>query len=104
MTRRPDSGDRTARHTQDQRGGTRDPSRRTYGGDHLAAEWVVEWCAGGVDDRWGDELDVARADQNLPASAMHMPVVCFAQQNAVVDAGVTAVGPVVAMVSLAQSR
>jgi hypothetical protein len=76
----------------------------TDGGDQLAAQGVVQRSTVRIQNCWGDELDVARANQNLPASAMHMPVVGLAQQNAVVDAGVTAVGPVVAMVSLAQSR
>ena len=53
-------------------------SEVTDGGDHLAAEWVVEWCAVGVDDCWGDEGDVVGVDEDLPPGAVHVPVVCLA--------------------------
>ncbi|MBV9012446.1 MAG: DUF1931 family protein, partial [Pseudonocardiales bacterium] len=45
-------------------------SCRTDGGEQLAAQGVAQWSAVRVDDRWGNELDVARADEDLPASAM----------------------------------
>jgi hypothetical protein len=66
------------RHTHDQRGGARDPSDATDGGDDLAAQGVVKWCAVGVDDCWWDELDVATVDEDLPPGAMHMPMVGLA--------------------------
>lgn len=46
-------------------------------GGSLAAEWVVQWGAGGVDDLGWDEFDMAMPDEDFPSSVMHVPVVRF---------------------------
>jgi hypothetical protein len=64
----------------------------------------VEWCAVGVQNGWWDEFDVAGVDEDLPPGVVHVAVVGLAEQDAVVDAGVPAVGPVLRVVGLAESR
>jgi hypothetical protein len=44
----------------------------------LATEGVAEWSAGGVDDYWGDEIDVAGADEDFPAGVVHVAVMSLA--------------------------
>ena len=44
----------------------------------LAAEWVMEWRASGVDDGWWDEVDVVGVDEDFPAGVVHVAVVRLA--------------------------
>ena len=70
----------------------------------LATEWVAQWSAGGVYDRGWDEFDVARVDEDFPAGPMHVPMMSFAQENAVFNTGFALIDPVSAMVRLTYSR
>jgi hypothetical protein len=64
----------------------------------------VQWFAGWVDDCWWDEVDVAGVDEDFPAGVVHVAVVGLAEENTVLEAGGTAVGPVLTVMRLAQSR
>jgi hypothetical protein len=70
----------------------------------LAAEWVVQWGAGGVYDRGWDEFDVAMVDEDFPTSVVHVPVVSFTEQDTIFDTGFTTINPVLPMMRLAHSR
>ena len=74
------------------------------GGERLAAQGVAQWSTIRIQNCWGDELGVARADEDFPAGAVHVSVVGLAQQNTVLHAGLTTLSPGPAMVSLAQPR
>jgi hypothetical protein len=49
----------------------------------LAAEWVAQRRAGGVDNLGWNEFDVAVVDEDVPTGVMHVPMMRFAQQDAV---------------------
>ena len=64
----------------------------------------TEWGAGGIDDRGWDEFDVVVVDEDFPAGVVHVPMVRFAEQDAIFDAGFTIVDPVPRVVRLTHSR
>ncbi|MGB8257362.1 MAG: hypothetical protein WCE71_18675, partial [Pseudonocardiaceae bacterium] len=47
---------------------------------------------------------MAGVDEDFPAGVMHVPMVRFAEQYAVLDTGFTIINPVPAMMRLAHSR
>jgi hypothetical protein len=70
----------------------------------LAPEWVDEWTAVGVDDRWWAEFDASAVDGDVPALVVHLLVMHRAQQAAIFGGRLAAIGPVRPVVCFAESR
>jgi hypothetical protein len=72
--------------------------------DALATEWVAQWCADRVNDVGWYQFDVAVMDEDVPTGVVYVPMVRFAQQNAIIYTGLTTINPMLPVVRLAHSR
>jgi hypothetical protein len=72
--------------------------------DALATEWVAQWCADRVNDFGWYQFDVAVMDEDVPTGVVYVPMVRFAQQNAIIYTGLTTINPMLPVVRLAHSR